>query len=131
MYKKILEQLVKAGTLAFVGYEIGAKVHNDDDKTNNSVHEDKNSEEIVDGIIILSILVIAIIIKLYCKKRRVVWTEKTPKIGKEEVVTLHLKVWKISKKKNANKQYSKPSNAKQKKKHNLFPLKCEKWSEHF
>lgn len=72
MYKKIIEKLANVGTVALVGYEIGANVNNEQEHKDNTVREEKNSDVIIYGMIILLILVIAIVAKIYIKKRPIV-----------------------------------------------------------
>lgn len=75
MYKKILEKLANAGTVALVGYEIGANINNNENKhveSNEVAKENTHSEVVIFGIIILIILAIAIVAKIYKNKRIVV-----------------------------------------------------------
>lgn len=70
MYKKILEKLANAGTVALIGYEIGSNVHDSEEKKENITQEKNHSEVIIIGLIILIILII--ISRIYINKHAVV-----------------------------------------------------------
>lgn len=76
MYKKVLEKLANAGTVALVGYEIGANINESNDNKNSVTqeksYENNHSEVVIFGIIILIILAIAIVAKIYKNKRAIV-----------------------------------------------------------
>lgn len=78
MYKKILEKVAAAGTVALLGYEVGSNINHDDQQSNHqlehkTVNENNKSSEIVlCGIVIIIILIVAIMVKLFMKKRQIV-----------------------------------------------------------
>lgn len=72
MYKQIMEKVATAGTVALLGYEIGANTHESEKNTNNTVHEEKHSEVIVIGVIVLIIVALVILAKIYKNKRLIV-----------------------------------------------------------
>lgn len=75
MYKKVLEKLANAGTLAILGYEIGThstgeEQHKIEKQVESSNH---NIEIILLCLIIVFIILIAIMMKVILKKRALVW----------------------------------------------------------
>lgn len=71
MYKKILEKVASAGTLAVLGYEIGSHV-NDDGQVGKVTHENHSTNVIIFGVICFIFILIAIIARLVWKKRPIV-----------------------------------------------------------
>lgn len=77
MYKKVLEKLAAAGTVALVGYEVGTNINreapnNDNHADNKESINGKSSDIVIYGIVLLIILVAAIVAKLFVKKRQIV-----------------------------------------------------------
>lgn len=71
MYKKILEKVASAGTVALLGYEIGS--HNvDGEKVENVSHDNHSTNIIIFGIISFIFILMAIIARLVWKKRPLV-----------------------------------------------------------
>lgn len=84
MFKKLMNNLANAGTLAFMGYEIGSQVNspNKEDSIERSsivetvklnTNEENHSEIIIIvGIIIMILILAAIASKILCAKNRLV-----------------------------------------------------------
>lgn len=71
MYKKILEKVASAGTVALLGYEIGTHtVDGDATKVNTSDH---NTNIVIFGVVAFAIILMVIVAKLILKKRPLVW----------------------------------------------------------
>lgn len=64
MYRKIMEKVANAGTLALLGYEFGSHMNNEQENTTDNIGEKKNHdvEIIVFILIILLFIVIAYLI---------------------------------------------------------------------
>lgn len=70
MYKKVLEKIASAGTVALLGYEIGSHtVDSDTEKVNTDNH---TTYIIIFGFIVIMLILMAIIAKLILKKRALV-----------------------------------------------------------
>lgn len=80
MFKKIIQTLANTGTVALLGYEIGAKQsdeHNTEVKVITEapkviIESGNHSETIIFGIVIIIIVLVAIFVYLLRKKRPLV-----------------------------------------------------------
>lgn len=78
MYKKILEKVAAAGTVALLGYEVGSNVNHNDQHNSHQfenkavIENNKSSEIVLYGIVISIILIVALMVKLFLKKRQIV-----------------------------------------------------------
>lgn len=77
MYKKVIEKIAAAGTVALLGYEVGSNMKHEQSNENHQTETkevivNNNSEIVTYGIVILLVLILIIAAKLFMKKRQIV-----------------------------------------------------------
>lgn len=70
MYKKNLEKVASAGTVALLGYEIGT--HTENEEPTEKVTDNHNTNIIIFASIVLICILLAIIVKILLRKQQLV-----------------------------------------------------------